>query len=66
MIRLSKLPYWEKITVYYYENIHWAAGGGPGIIDWTSQEFNAKVTYVDTDITFNNPADAAWFMLRWA
>lgn len=68
MTILPKQQYWEKLTEYFYDHIHWSSGKDkhPGMIEWLSQEYNAKASYYTNEIRFDDEKDATMFILRWS
>lgn len=65
---LYKEQYWEKLSDYFYNHIHWTSGVDKyaSINEWLLRDYNAETSYLTDQIRFKNERDATLFMLRWS
>jgi hypothetical protein len=68
MRTLPKQQYWEKLTEYFYDHIHWTSGKDKyaGMIEWLAKDYRAEASYYSSEIKFSNDRDATFFIMRWA
>ena len=53
---------WDRIVDYYFDHV-WP-GGPSSIVNWVEDEYHCKLD--GRFATFNSPAEATLFSLRWA
>lgn len=64
-VMLNKRYFWDRLIEYYYDHVHWEQENPPSVYEWVKQEFGGDVARYHEYISFEDPAQASYFALKW-